>query len=243
MSRVPAAHLAPQLRALMDAGHSTAAIEAVTGVSRATVLNILSGRVNAVQPATARELTRATPAALTRATPSTNVPALGTTRRVRALRAAGWTAREIAAGTGVSESALSHLALGHHRVIHRDIAWAIASWYADHWRVRSLEGLTGHARAAAVTARRVARANGWVVGAAWENIDDPDEHPDAGTPEDGRAGIAVEDVEWLVRHERVTWVLLEDRLGYDAKSIKRALHRAGRGDLLRRVTETSEEAA
>jgi hypothetical protein len=48
-------------------------------------------------------------------------------------------------------------------------------------------------------------------------------------------GVAVEDIEWLIDTDDATWEQLSQRLGLQKDSIRRALDRHGRRDLLERL--------
>lgn len=96
------------------------------------------------------------------------VPSLGTTRRVRALMAIGWRARDIAA-RGPWETGEAVLELGKRPMVHRRNADHIDRIFRD---------LCMTPGPSATTRDRAARS-GWAPPLAWDNIDDPHEDPTA----------------------------------------------------------------
>lgn len=109
------------------------------------------------------------------------VPAIGTTRRLQALFALGWTSTDLAARLGVGNARIGHLATdGRQQRVLRTTAAQVAALYDElcmtipqdpdilpsprHCRVHDRQ-------------RRIAVRNGWVPPLAWDDIDDPDEQP------------------------------------------------------------------
>lgn len=110
-------------------------------------------------------------------------PALGTTRRLQALAALGWTQVQLGARLGVSDARVGHLTEGRSAKLHPATADAVARLYdeismtvpADHDGPRSLGQTRVHARARANAERR-----GYFPPLAWDDIDDPNERPTRG---------------------------------------------------------------
>lgn len=143
-----------------------------------------------------------------------HVPALGTRRRVQALAVLGWSLREVADRAGVSKQALAS-SIGRERVTAR-VARVIAGIYTD------LETSPGTSE----RVRRHAAAQGWAPPAAWDNIDDPAEHPDPAlwTQDQQPGTLTLEDLQ-----DCASWGLTREqtahRLGVQAPSIDRWLDR------------------
>ena len=100
--------------------------------------------------------------------------------------------------------------------------------------------------------RRRAARKGWVTGAAWDDIDNPNEMPNTGKPTPRPQGGAgrpfadvVEDVEDILSWEPYTTATeLAHRLGYrDSSGIQIALRRGERTDLLAQLARNAEVAA
>lgn len=108
------------------------------------------------------------------------VDSLGTTRRLRALYALGWTSTQIGARLGVSPARVSHLVAGNRPKVHRDTAAKVAALYDD-WcmtvpqdpDVLAVKHTRVHERQ-----RRQSAEKGWLPPLAWDDIDnDPDPEP------------------------------------------------------------------
>jgi hypothetical protein len=97
------------------------------------------------------------------------VPNFGVRRRLRALQAAGWPVRALAAELGCSYGRVSHMAGGLYGTVHRDTAAAVAALYD---RLSMVPGPS-------LEAARRAAAAGWYPPLAWddEDLDDPAARP------------------------------------------------------------------
>jgi hypothetical protein len=106
------------------------------------------------------------------------VPAVGTVRRIRALRCLGWTVEDIARETGVPAKTLRNPC---HRgqYVHRDTFNAVSRAYERLCMTQPEGGY--HVRA-----RRHAVSMGWLPPLAWIDIDDPTEDPTARMSEEER---------------------------------------------------------
>lgn len=219
-----------RVTALMGRGFTASAIGRAAFVSHDTVSRVAAGTEQLWQT-TARALQNVTEAQVIAATPGNGyVPRLGATRRVRALQRLGYTMPAIAQAAGVKVRTV-HSVVDPSQgstLIARTTHDAIDTAY------RQLCMTPGPDRRTA----RMGEKRGWVPPLAWDDIDDPIEQPNL----DGAdRGIKVADIEWLVRYERHTWDTLADRFGVKRDSVKTALRRAGRTDLMARITENTLE--
>ena len=233
----PAWVIRDHIRPWTDAGYTHAAIGHAAGVSADTISIVMTLRNRSVKAGTARAILTTSHADVHKAALQLghHVPTIGTTRRLRALALRGWTCADVARGTGVHVAALVRCINAKTTVISADTALAVHEWFAEHWD-KDAPTDTRERRGQATRASRRARREGWHPALAWDDIDDPTATPDAGTT-DGRAGLAAEDVEWVLRYERHTRSSLEHRLGASWSTIYGALRRAGRTDLLKRLDE------
>lgn len=98
-------------------------------------------------------------------------PAIGATRRLRALMAMGYSARSVSLQTGISQQELGYLLAGKRKRLSASRCSAIADLY---------ERLAMHpapsSREASRARNRAAQA-GWMPPLAWDDIDSPRERP------------------------------------------------------------------
>ncbi|WP_344004083.1 hypothetical protein [Nocardioides lentus] len=106
----------------------------------------------------------------------------GTSRRLQALCAIGWTGPELAARLGVSPARVNHLTVGHWNLVHRAVAAKVAALYDELSMtvptdpdVLAPRQIRTHARA-----RKLAAKKGWAPPLAWDDhdLDDPAATPD-----------------------------------------------------------------
>lgn len=154
--------VAAHTQKLLDAGWTRQEIAAAAQVSRKTAFNVLNSNAAAVQFATAQVLLRLRP----QDAPSVR-PAIGATRRVRALCAMGWPLWWQAQRVGLSETGLRSISSGRTRHVSREHFDAINRVYRTHCMQ------LGPSEAA----RKAARAKQWATAAAWNDIDDPNDRP------------------------------------------------------------------
>lgn len=154
--------VAAHVRVLLDAGWTRKQIADTANVARKTVWNVLNSRLDTVQTGTAQALL-----ALEPATAPGFRPALGATRRVRALCAMGWPLWWTAQKAGLSETGLRDISSGRTKSVSRARFDAIDRVYRTH----AMQ--PGPSEAALKTAR----AKQWVTAAAWNDIDDPNDKP------------------------------------------------------------------
>lgn len=93
------------------------------------------------------------------------VPALGSRRRLQALRAIGYSISRLSKETGLSEIYIRQFCKGRHENIRREYAETIDRVY----RTLCVQPL--HNSASAKKARLYAQRNGWYPPMAWDDID------------------------------------------------------------------------
>lgn len=155
--------------------------------------------------------------------PDRKVHVAGTRRRIEGLRWMGWTNEHIAARVGVTSSAVSEWTK--HPVVKVRTARRVRDVYDE------LSMTRGPSK---ITATR-ARTAGFAPPLAWDDdtIDDPAATPDRGAFAEG---IGRDDIVWLVSFGDVrTWDHLVERTGSKKSSLRVALRRAGREDLIDRL--------
>ena len=101
------------------------------------------------------------------------VAGLGTTRRVQALIAVGWTLRRLERLTGLSTGRLSELAHGHQPMVSVRTAAVVDRVYRSYAWERQSGTWADRARAAA-------RTNGWAPALFWGDIDTDPEPEEVG---------------------------------------------------------------
>jgi hypothetical protein len=143
-----------------------------------------------VSTQTADALMGLTPSCLSPA----RAPALGTTRRIRALVAMGHSQARISRALGYHPDAVNHLARGTVATVRADLLADTEQLYSAWWDKRPPER-TQHERAAAEAARRRAHKAGWCTGAGLddERISDPSYVPQASWRRADGTGPAPED--------------------------------------------------
>lgn len=154
--------VAVHVQTLLDGGWTRVQIADSAQIGRKTVWNVLHSSLATVQTATAQALLALEPDAA----PGFR-PALGATRRVRALSAMGWPLWWTAAKAGLSETGLRDISSGRTKSVSTDRFDAIDRVYRAH-AMRP-----GPSNAAMKTAR----AKQWATAAAWNAIDDPKDKP------------------------------------------------------------------
>lgn len=158
--------VAAHLETLFAAGAGWIQLAELTNCSASTLLDIrrrtsavirhdVAARILAVQPG------QGIP-------PKRQQPALGTTRRIRALQTLGHSSKAISEASGVELSTVSDLLNEYHTTIGRRVAARIDTGY------RQLAETAG----TNTRARNRAAREGWAPPAAWDDIDDPHCHPD-----------------------------------------------------------------
>lgn len=122
------------------------------------------------------------------------IPGIGTSRRLQALAALGWSFVEIAARLDCDKEWPRRWAKRGHPTIHRSTAEKIDRVYRELCMTLPPEDTTQQ-KSAASRVRTVARRNGWVPPLAWDNIDtdpEPVDAPHLGLTEDSIDEAVVE---------------------------------------------------
>lgn len=169
------------------------------------------------------------------------VPSAGARRRLQALACNGWSIGALATRVGVDRQRLDH-AMNGTRIQH-DTHQVVTGLYEQLWDVQAPTS------ASASRTRNRAQRMGWAPAMAWDDdtIDDPQAAPDLGQPDTRTGGrpslVHVEDVEHLLSQVDYTWDGLAARLGVGRWTIERQLHRAGRRDLVNRLTTNTKGTA
>lgn len=175
------------VRFLMDNGVGYKRISAVTGVPATSVGALLFGKrghpISKIKIENARKLLDLTlDSAVTTRVPirpaaGARVRGVGTTRRIQALVALGWSQASLARAIGWTPANFGPLAHGD-REVTQMTADKVAALYEKLSMVRPPER-TRAEKYAASRARNMARANGWLPPLAWDDdqLDDPDAIP------------------------------------------------------------------
>jgi transcriptional regulator with XRE-family HTH domain len=141
--------------------------------------------------------------------------ALGASRRLQALVAAGYTQREISAQLGIKQSHVSELITGQQRRITNHTAARVARVFND------LQLIPGTNQ----TALRRARKHGWAPPLAWDEdaIDNP-----AATPDIGRHEVVTFEERYTeLRELGYNDLQIVTKLGVKPESLLRQLNRYG----------------
>ena len=156
------------LRYLMDNGDALTVLADQLGCPRGTLASVLNGPRKRVNRSLAGQILATRPGNASAGNRS--VPALGATRRVRALIALGHSLRSISHAAEMENTTASNLLNGKPQTIHYELAQRVHKGY------RALCSTPGnHTRSL-----RRAQREGWAPPAAWddEQIDDPTAAPD-----------------------------------------------------------------
>lgn len=104
---------------------------------------------------------------------------VGTSRRIQALVALGYTFGQIGAAVGRSQDWAAKIAHRRDSIVRTTTANRVDELYRD-WCMKEPDVSTGKKKWAAAYARSTARKHGWAPPLAWDDIDDPDEQPNLG---------------------------------------------------------------
>ncbi|MGW9245803.1 hypothetical protein [Streptomyces badius] len=167
--RVPPGPAAQHVQKLADAGWTIGQIAAAARCAERTLLDLRAQTNKTIQKALADRILTARPTLAT-VPGTTKVPAVGTVRRVQALRAIGYSLAEIAAAMGMAKTALSNTVCGRRPTVAVDTARAAQRVY------KQLGKRPGTSR----RATNRAAVMGWAPPAAWDDdtIDDPQARPE-----------------------------------------------------------------
>lgn len=214
---VPAGTARSRILELHEQGWPLAALEAMLGESSGHLSNLVYERHGeALEWITKEREERILDLELTwdLVPDGCHIPVTGTRRRVQALQRLGWSLQHIADRAGVSKQALAS-SVSAQRVTTR-VARTVRDIYLE------LENAAGPSE----RARRHAATKGWPPPAAWDNIDDVDEHPDQSLWVSGEQSgtLTLEDLtdcaSWGMTREQTA-----QRLGVQHGSIDRWLNR------------------
>ena len=214
---IPVETVATHLAWLSTQGVGWEQAATLAGVGRTTIEQILypSSHRRGVTPRVAAAVMSVLPT-LDDLADAALTPSAGTQRRLQALMVLGWPLTQIQQTCGLS-------ALG--RCLTRDLVTAQA--VIDRTRARAEQA-------------------GWLPPLAWDDdtIDDPDVPTPAHTRRPAKAWqrIYVDDIAELAT-QGATWAELEHRVGAVRNSIEIALTRAGRTELIGRITSNRWVAA
>lgn len=158
-TRVPAEPACQHVQKLLDAGSTKSSIARAAGISLTTMRKLCAG-CDTISARTHKSIMAIT------APPTPGIlPALAYNRRIRALRAAGYTVPEIADHTGLDEATITGLS--------HDWRDTVTQTTAD--RIRHTYNQLAH-KPVRPASTRVAKYN-WPKPYDWDNIDDPEEQP------------------------------------------------------------------
>ena len=158
--------------------------------------------------------------------------AVGTTRRLRALVAIGYTNQQLSELLGIGPSYVSKLTHNSRRQVNADTAQ----------KVRALYDRLSMTPGPSVAARDRAHRKGWAVPLAWddETIDNPDAEPNSAPA----APVRWDEKYRELRHVGLTDLQIVDRLGIKAESLLRQMGRYGitpSPELVREATSAKYE--
>lgn len=148
---------------------------------------------------------------------------VGTQRRIQSLVALGWTYGSIGERVGLSAGGIHKMLDARYPSVTRAVAERVAAAYEDMSMTLPPSG-TPLQRRNASYARTVARKRGWVVPLAWDDIDNPDEHPHVS--HEGRRSAAEMLAEFAhLRGLGVSEHHAAAQLGVSVRAIEKALER------------------
>lgn len=157
--------LLPHILELQASGMSQALIARHAHVSQTTISYLINGHIESCHRDKALGILAVRPSQFDELSER---PALGASRRARALYAIGHGRESIAAASGLSPCTIGQIANSRYTLIDGRIDAAIRLAY------RTL----GNSHGPSVKARRRAESQGWAPPGVWDDIDDPDAVPD-----------------------------------------------------------------
>ncbi|MDK1473673.1 hypothetical protein QNO07_09595 [Streptomyces sp. 549] len=184
---VPAEPVREHLQRLITAGAGWNQLEAATGLGGCTLRRLRRGRYRRLHRSTAAAILALQPGDC--AAPGRSVPAIGSTRRLRALTAVGYSRARLAIETGLDPTTIKRITAGV-ETLAAATADTIAATYTR------LAHTTATPSRTASRASNDARRAGWPDPTWWEDyghLDDPDFDPRTAEVRDkGRAWLAAE---------------------------------------------------
>lgn len=160
------------------------------------------------------------------------VDVTGTSRRLKALAALGWSREDLAAQLGCSPQLIERHRTGRLARLHTDVAARYADLY------ERLQGTPGPSN----VTRGHATRQGWAPPLAWDDIDDPHARPAVQDEPTRRGRVDVDEVKFL-ESCRVSRDDIAARLGVAVESIDRAVHRAAQRARTENMIARAREAA
>ena len=219
--RIPSGPIAAHLQRL---GLTDLEAARRAGLVQTTVTRIRTGESRTVLRSTARKLL-----ALTAEPPTVGtLDATGTTRRLQALGALGYTSRDIATDSGIPHDYTRKLMQGGRPTVTVGTTERVRRCFDRLSMVRPSGWLADRQR-------RQSAEKGWNPPLAWDDIDDPAAVPQAGDTR--RTGATVENIAWCIESGETNILAIAARVGITPESVDRALHGAGRHDLVARLSD------
>jgi transcriptional regulator with XRE-family HTH domain len=229
------------ITALMAAGMGLKQIVAVSDISQGLLWKLIYGKRRTDGTRTPskriRLVTEQTILTITlNLADGARIDSTGTTRRIQALVAIGWSQSKIAARLGILRSNFTALAHGQTDVTVAH-ANAVADLYDELWNTAPPRA--GHRDKIAYSRSiRYATLAHWCVPMAWdtETIDDPAAKPDLGLHDNLTGGkrVHVDDIEFLA-DQGLTIEQVAHRMSVVKSTIEHACARSDRRDLLARM--------
>ena len=211
---VPTDLIRRHLERLEASGMTLAQIARLSGVDTHTLSRAKYGETKSIMRRNAEAVARIKPGA---EEGDWRVPSLGTTRRLQSLAAIGWSAADLAPELGFTPERVRALRSGR-----RPAVTSATHRHVDEvWERLAMQPRPG------VRMRAMAERGGWPPPLAWDDIDDPDEHPTGWRPDAQVArpnGSTAENVRFL-RELGESDEAIAHRLGIDVQSVQRARQR------------------
>jgi hypothetical protein len=167
-SRVPAGLAQAHLKTLNET-MTWPQIGDLAGCDHGNLREIANGHVPVILCSTQNKILAVQPQI---SAPGKPVDATGTTRRVRGLRALGYSPAFIAKAFGFSETHVRLLSRGDQPTVRHRIAVKVAAVFTE------LATVPAPRSTSATMSRNYAQAHGWAPPGAWDDIDDPNAVPD-----------------------------------------------------------------
>ena len=208
---VPADLIRRHLERLEASGMTLAQVSRLSGVDRSILTRAKHGEVQSVMRRNAEAIANVRPGA---EDGDARVSSLGVTRRLQSLAAIGWSAEDLAPELGFTAVRVRALRSGRRPAVH-----AATHRHVDEvWERLAMQPRPG------VRMRALAERGGWPPPLAWDDIDDPDEHPTGWRPDAQVArpnGSTAENVSFLSELGESDEAIAH-RLGIDVQSVQRA---------------------
>lgn len=154
--------------------HTWPAISRATGIAESNLYYIANGTRTEIQRSTQNAILAVRPGP--KPVPTMQVDALGSRRRLQALMVVGHSVRVAASASRITRDSAHDIALGRQTTVRADVAERIANAYTQlAFRPPASNKFTKRTR-------NLAAARGWHGPLAWDDIDDPNEHPETEQP-------------------------------------------------------------